>query len=256
MLNNDRSSCSERPKFELCRSDFSFSESKQRYFYKFDCSFIGSSCSEAELGLLDFKLGDLNWTFVDTMEPSVIESKLEKISVESEFVFIRCKLKMSSWMYYKMNNFQFTSSGQAEQFLFFANHLTNSSSNRYEAPFVDVKSPNSSKTVTIKSSKEAKLKNKPSINIVFFDAMSRTEAFYAWPNTISFLKNLSSTGERKVLDFRLSQSLYYQTFYHFHSLFNGMDGTAEVHFEEILAGTFFLFHFFKHNFGNFTPSAT
>ena len=155
--------------------------------------FHRSNCSNTEIGYYTAETGDMIWSKIKLINLSSIEKRLEILSEKEEFVFIRCRLDQAKQTYYKTNKYSFTYDDYAQQLLMF---------------------PKLPKSVLLNSMRSSPSRlnspKKPNINIMFFDSTSRTEAFYALPQTMGFLKNLSSSAKRKVLDFRLVQSLYHR----------------------------------------------
>ena len=153
--------------------------------------FHRSNCSVVEIGYYTAETGNMYWIKIQQNDSKSTESRLELLSKQEEFVFIRCRLEKSKYKYYKKNKYSFTYDDYAQQLLMFPKLPSSAFMNATESSRL-----NSSK--------------KPNINIMFFDSTSRTESFYALPKTMAFLKSLSSSGKRKVLDFRLVQSLYHR----------------------------------------------
>ena len=69
--------------------------------------------------------------------------------------------------------------------------------------------------------------SKPSISVIFVDSVSRTLAFRSWPKTTNLLREMQSSGKRKILDFKLFQSIASSTYWHLYNIFDGPKATLE-----------------------------
>ena len=67
--------------------------------------------------------------------------------------------------------------------------------------------------------------SKPSISILFTDTVSRTLAFRGLPKTVKLLSRLKKNSKRPVLDFKLYQSISWDTRWNIFNLFDGPNAT-------------------------------
>ena len=209
MIDSDVNHCNPGRGFELCQSFLKYNNNLD-HFYEFDCNNAKKICINMKIGFLDPPNGSLKWTILNASEFSALEIRLKTLSHEKKFMYLTCELSWHTYFLYRLMGYSFNKHGQAEQVLFFQ-------------PNIDVSD------IRLSAKNKEKTKNKPNINIIFIDSVSRTEFYYAMPKTVAWMRNLATEEKRNVLDFKLVQSVHHQTFYNFHKLFNGANKSARVY---------------------------
>ena len=177
--------------------------------YSFDCSFLRAYCDAKSVGLMDANQGEIRWNYLSDSPNNRMETRLEEYSEALDFVFIKCELSDFWATYFRRIRHSFAIDGSVQQLVWFTR--------------INSKPENDEENYIQKTSHKL-----PNINIIWFDSVSRTEFYYALKNSVEALRSISESGDRKVLDFKLFQSVSRATYGSFHHLFNGMNSSLSI----------------------------
>ena len=214
-----KNACANVNSFSFCESKLFKNETSQSYGYKFNCSFMKSYCLRTKYGGFSESRGEVIWKRFKA--DKTFEEQLETISQKIEFVFLQCYMNKLWYYYYKSKNYQFAEDGAAYQFIWFIGDKK-LHRKKGQSKFQKVFNGNSNTPGN----------NKPNINIIFLDSVSRTLFYYAMENTVETLKRASKSGNRLVLDYKLYQSIALATAFHVDNFYLGDNFVEKPHENE------------------------
>ena len=185
--------CTDHKELQLCRK-----VNSDKLAHRFNCSLARMICKTSFIGF--FNLSKSSYSFEWHLIPTELHEKLiEKLASNVESGILRCHIK-SHWLELLKNvNYIPRYLKTVEQVFWFP-----------KQPKVRLNYPNPNMTSAY-----------PSISIIFLDSFSRTVFYRTLPKTIAFLKDLNRQGKRKVLDYKLFQSIDTHTYWHLYNLFDG-----------------------------------
>ena len=197
-LKKEKDTCRIQKPFILCKSEIAWQKNGD-FEYSFDCSFMAEHCDNVFYGIMDPKLGRVEYHHFP--EEEALEVQLETISKTHNFVFLKCTLKPNFLKKFKIGKYSFALDGSAVQLIWFLQKIAKNEKNDLE------KAPRHSA--------------KPNINVIYLDSVSRTVFYYALPRTVKIMKKLSESEGRKVFDYKLFQSVERGSYGNLRHLFNG-----------------------------------
>ena len=194
-IKREQDKCLNFKSFELCKVFKNYHPEIQTFLYTFDCSFLMNHCEERNIGVFSSRLGKVILRNFNVPQGSV-EDLLEDISRIDNFAVIQCKMSTFWYLFFKSKKYYFQPDSSAQQFIWFT------------------KKPENFHVKTAKI-------NRPSVNVLIFDSVSRTEFYYAMSKTVQVMRQISGLNETRVLDFKLHQSVARDTNENMVRLFNG-----------------------------------